>query len=232
MRLTPSKWAEARALWETGDTSLAELQELFSLSPRAFQSHFAKHGVVKGAKAAAMAKKIECEVFATAFPDHDGWVDRARDTRDSTYRNAVVIGDLVMAQLQVAQEDPTQALRVASSIKALSLAAATLERTHALRWAALGLAKDSVVGEQLPELIFRDLGAAEIEAFQQRDADEDDDLGGNMGSVDPFTQEDAVDEGDPRDDDDVVIEGDESPAPLPAKGKFDADGCKYVREVH
>src|ERR1035441_1909733 len=64
-RLAPSTWAEICALWEIGDVTLPELAERYSVSTRTLQTHFAKHKVEKGSKAAALATSVKEESSLT-----------------------------------------------------------------------------------------------------------------------------------------------------------------------
>ncbi len=173
IRIDQSTWAEIEGLWEAGDTTLQDLEARYGVSRRTLQSHFAKRGTVKGAQAAQLAAAVKQQVFSQNLADEDLTTTRAKETRESAYRNALVVEGLIMAQLEVAQKDPTQALRAAGAIKALSLAAAGLERIHGLKWRALGLDKDSLQGEELPVLVFEDLTAEEIRAIQRGPKDED-----------------------------------------------------------
>lgn len=173
VRLSPSEWAEVRALWEVGDHTLEELSAKFGVSPRGLQAHFRKFGTVKGSQAAELAAAVREEVFRQELDDPDLLIVRAKDVRESAYRNALVIEDLLMAQLQAAQRDPSQAFKAASAVKTLSLASAALERLHGLKRAALGLDRNAVMGEQLPELVLRDLTEEEIEQLR---SDPDDGL--------------------------------------------------------
>jgi hypothetical protein len=175
VRLSESTWAEIEGLWETGDATLPDLEARYSVSRRALQARFAKRGIVKGAKAAQMAAAIKEEVFAENLGSADLTAARAKETREAAYKNAVVVENLIMAQLSAAQKDPTQALKAAAAIKALSLAAAGLERIHSLKWRALGLDRDSVQQDELTVLQIVDLTEAEIKAMQAGQAEEDDD---------------------------------------------------------
>jgi hypothetical protein len=60
-RLTPAEWAEARALWESGETVLQELSVRFGVTERALQAHFKKHSTLKGSKAKELAAADICE---------------------------------------------------------------------------------------------------------------------------------------------------------------------------
>lgn len=173
-RIDQSTWSEIEAHWETGDATLQELEARYGLSRRALQSHFSKRKLAKGSQAAEIAAVVKEKVFAQSLPDVDETAARAKATRETAYQNAVIVEDLVMAQLAAAQRDPAQALRAASAIKALSLAAAALERVHEIKWKALGLDKNSVEGDKLSVLVFEDLTEQEIQTMQEHDGNNDD----------------------------------------------------------
>src|SRR5665647_3423048 len=175
-RLTPSTWAKICAEWEIGDVTLAELSDRFGVNKRTLQAHFSKHEVVKGTKAAELASAVKEELFKLELDDKDDLTQRAKETRESAYRNAVTVETLIMGQLALAQRDPSQAYKAAGAVKLLSLAAAGLERLHNLKWTALGMNRDSVVSDELPKLIFVDLTDQEIKEIQQgHDQDDLDD---------------------------------------------------------
>jgi hypothetical protein len=208
IRLPPSKWAELRAYWEAGDHTLAELSDRYGVSPRAIQSHLSKLGSIKGAKAAEMAAVVQKEIFKDELGDRDKLVIRAKETREATYANATIIEDLMMAQLQIAQKDPTQAFKAATALKALSLAASALERLHATKSRALGLDRENALPDELPVLTFRDLTSTELEALSEPDeGDEANDLGCPLA---PLASADADSAGTESDEpDDIVVEGEE-----------------------
>ena len=218
-RLPPAVWAEIRALWETGEPTLAELSERYGVSTRTLQAHFEKHGTVKGSKAREIAAAIKEEVFGEMLDDPDLKLKRAKQTREAAYRNAVVVENLVMAQLQDAQKDPASAYKAAAAIKMLSLAAATLERTHTLKWTALGLDRDSALSDELPVLILQDLTKKEIE--QMRASQTEDDVALDLGEDSEAAEQ----------PDDIVTEDSDdtprrrSPPPVPV----DSEGVRLVR---
>lgn len=229
-RLPPSTWAEICAEWEVGDVTLDELSERFGVNTRTLQAHFSKNNSIKGAKAALVASAVKAELFERDLEGKDDLVRRAKDTRDSAYKNAVVVESLIMAQLDLVQKDPSQAYKAASSVKLLSLAASGLERLHSLKWSALGLDRNSGISNEMPVLIFRDLSDEEIKAIQHGDGDFEDDLdeehdervGANVG-VAP-----TLNDWDQEDDKDVVEYCD---VPAPQKTPTDQGGCRLVRDA-
>lgn len=203
IRLGISAWAELQAYWEAGDHSLAELSDRYGVSPRAIQSHLSKLGSMKGSKAAEMAADIQEKIFRDELGDQDKLVFRAKETREGTYSNAKIIEDLVMAQLQMAQKDPTQAFKAATALKALSLAASALEKLHSTKLRALGLDRENALPDELPVLQFRDLSAAELQSLHERD--DEDEIG---STIVPTNRTDAVSsDAASEESDDIIIEG-------------------------
>ena len=179
-------------------------------------------------KAAEMAAVVQKEIFKEELGDRDTLVFRAKETREATYANAKTIEDLIMAQLQLAQKDPTQAFKAANALKALSLAASGLERLHATKLRALGLDKENALPDELPVLTFRNLTPAEIKAFQERDdTDEESELGIPIA---PTDEADLNSTGtDSNESDDIIVEGEEEEPAKPCTAATIALGGRLVR---
>jgi hypothetical protein len=234
-RLAPSVWAELRALWEIGDTTLAELSERYEVSRRAIQGHLSKHSSMKGAKAAEMAAVVQKEIFDEELEDKDTLVARAKETREAAYANAVTIQNLMMAQLQIAQKKPAQAFKAATAVKMLSLAAATLERVQAVKLRALGLDKENALPDELPVLTFRDITSSELEELHLRNGDDEED--GFDATMVPVASADTETVGSHSDEaDDKIVEGEEETEqdlePVSDDKEViatDADGYRLIR---
>ena len=195
-RLTAEEWAKARAAWATGAITADELARSCGCSVRAIQLHMAKHEVAKGSAAAALASAAEARLLADALPSEADLATRIRQTREGIYIDASTIQELVMSNVRLAQ-DPTTALGAVAALRALDLAATAIGRTQRLRWAALGLDRDSPVSDELPELVIRELTADELTELRERHSREDAQAGQHLPGLE--------------DDDDLVIEGEDEP---------------------
>lgn len=227
VRPTPALWAEIEAHWQSGEATLAELSARFGPSQRSLQHHFAKAGIVKGEKAAAMAAAIKKEVFDAELGEEGQLRFRAKDLKERTYRDAKTIQELMMAQFADTAKDPAQVLRVATAMRALSLAANTLDRVHGVQQRALGLDKDNIFPEELPAIVFQDLSADDLAEIKKRHEEQYD---GAIG----IDASDADYEA--NDDDDIVIEGehetDIAPEPKSESGALmDADGVPLAKSA-
>jgi hypothetical protein len=173
VRLDEAVWAEIEAAWESGEVTLEELANRYDVNRRTLQAHFSKRGVEKGARAVALATVVRERLDAADAAEADGLAERARATRDRAFRSADLVEELLLAQLDQVRADPTQVIKVAAAAKALSLAAATLERVHAIKARALGLDRDEALGDELPVLEFIDLSVNDIERLRaEQDADD------------------------------------------------------------
>ena len=184
-RLSPAVWAEIRALWETGESTLEELALRYSVTTRALQSHFHKNDTKKGAKAMIIAAKVKEAVFADSFEDHETKIAKGRENRAADFANASKIESLIMAQVDEAQKDPAAAFRASAVIKTLSLAAQALERTTAMKWRSLGLDRVQDTSE-LPEIHIVNLTEDDIQELRRSQEAGDD------GEFDGYDDEIAV----------------------------------------
>jgi len=175
-KLTPATWAEVRALWETGETTLDELSERYGVRTRTLQAHFEKHGTKKAAKAKEIAAAVQAEIYSAASFDVETRAQLGKEAQASAYHNAVIIEGLVMAQLGEAQKNPENAFKAATAIKTLSLAAQAIERLNGVKRSALGLDQLPPSDDMLPVLQVVDLTEDEIVRLQA--PSEDDELDG------------------------------------------------------
>ena len=127
--------------------------------------------------------------------------------------------------LALAQKDPTQAFKAATAVKMLSLAAATLERTQAIKLRALGLDRENAPPEEMPMRTFRDLSEDELKAYRERaEADEESELGIPIvpSDTDSDLASTIIDESDKiiLEGDDIIVEGEEPEGPARPRPKF------------
>jgi len=235
-RLSPTAWVEIRSLWEVGDVTLLELADRYAVSERTLQAHFAKHDTVKGAKAAELAAEIRLEVFKNELLDKDTLAARARDVRETAYRNATALEELVMTQVEIARKDPSQAIRVGTAIKGLAIAASALERLHNLKHTALGL--DRHVDEKaLPKLIIDCFTDGEIADMRAQQGDDEDLVGAKLVD-EPSGADLGLEPRSRPEDDDVVALGfnddnvvEEEPTPAMVVVRVDDEGCRLARDA-
>jgi hypothetical protein len=170
-RMSPTEWAEARALWETGEVTLQELAVRFGVTERALQAHFKKSSIVKGCKAKEMAAAVQQAVFADIFEDPAITRAKEREARAAAYENATKIEKLIMGQLAEAQKDPANAHRASSALRALAIASQALERVHSMKWASLGLDKLDDA-QELTELPMIDYTEKELDEIRRKQRQE------------------------------------------------------------
>lgn len=203
-RLTPKQWAEAEALWESGEVTLEDLANKFSKHKSNFSRHFDKKGIKRGAKAEVHKKRVAEAVTAAGVDDATVTASRIRETKEEHYKMASGLAKLIWSEI-LTTKTKEQPLSVATAnLKALDLAATGLERLRKERWAILGLDRsDYIDGDVIPELVISELTAEQIQALQMKDIE---DVGLSVGDA---VQELPQEGEDPTDDDenDVVSEG-------------------------
>lgn len=168
--MTPKQWAEAEALWESGEVTLDELATKFGKHKSNFSRYFAKNGIKHGAKAEEHKKRVSEAVTAASVDDSTILAARIRETKEEHYKMAAGLGKLVWAELLKAKTDHQPMSVATNNLKALDIAATALKKVREERWAILGLDRPDFVDEEgLPELTINELTAEQIDEMRARD---------------------------------------------------------------
>src|SRR3569832_2206582 len=193
--LTPKQWREAEAMWDFGVFFFVVLVLLFGKSISTFERHFKKHGVIKGAKAAASKKKVEEKLAAAAVDEATVQAARIRETKEEHYKMASAIGKLTWNEILKTKQDNVPIATALNNIKTLDAAMSVLSKARAEKWAVLGLDKpDAVDPDELPELNISELTAEQIQELRERDDAGLDDLPTVQDPADGPDGDNGVDE--------------------------------------
>ena len=196
-RLTPRQWAEAAALWQSGEVTLEDLENRYGASKETFSRKFSAMGVKKGENAAQHAERVREEITRGAIQDAALIAQRVRRTKEDHYEWSTALGRLIMHEIAKAQREKIPLAAIDPTIKTIKRALEGLQIARAERYAVLGLDKDDYVDdEQLPELMIAEMTASEIEQIRQRQRQMDDGLGIELSG-----------EGDDELEEGVVVEG-------------------------
>ncbi|WKZ86332.1 hypothetical protein N5B55_05100 [Ralstonia pickettii] len=199
-RLTPKQWAEAEALWESGEVTLDDLAARFGKNRSVFSNHFAKTGITKGSKSEANKRRVAEEVAKAAISDSTVLAARIKETKEEHYKMATALAKLTWNEILQAKNDARPFSTAMNNLKALDNAMTVLKKAREERYAVLGLDRDDAVDENgLPELVISELTAEQVEALRSRDEDDID------------TEVEMADESAPAvstGEDDIVQEGD------------------------
>lgn len=203
-RMTPKQWAEAEALWESGEVTLEDLAAKFGKHKSNFSRHFDKLSIKRGSKAEAHKRKVADAVTAAAIDEVSVTAARIRETKEDHYKMSAGIGKLIWAEILTAKQGGHPLSVATANLKALDIASSALKKIREERWAILGLDKADFIDEDgLPELTIMELTAEQLEALRNRD---EADLGLSVGSAVQTPDElDVDDEEEEEGDDEVVV---------------------------
>ena len=199
-KLSERDWAQATALWESGEITLPELAKKFDRHEQSFVQYFRRRGIQKGSKREKIMKKVEAQVEAQALNDAAIIAARIKETKEEHYKMASGLAKLTWAEILKAKQDGVPVGTAINNLKALESAMNVLKKAREERYSVLGLDRaDATDDNEVPELLISELTADQIEALRSR----------NFQEIDAFTDVGVGDiEEVPEDDDDVVEEDD------------------------
>jgi AcrR family transcriptional regulator len=172
-RLTPKQWAEAEALWESGEVTLDDLAARFGKHKSAFSAHFKNKGIEKGKRKEELKAAVKEEVARAAIDDATVLAARIKETKEEHYKMAAGLAKLSWNEILLAKQESRPVATALNNLKALDAAMTVLKKAREERWAVLGLDRDDALDEDgLPDLVISELTADQIEALRNRDDDD------------------------------------------------------------
>jgi transposase len=166
--------ATARGWREKEGMTIEAIAAHFKKSPSTIQKLFRRLGVKKGARAAELADKIEKKMDEEVLTDAIIRTRRIKETREDTYRMAVMITKLSMSEIVEAKKRGESVAVQMSSQRVYNTAMATLRAGQEIRNLSLGIKDgEDPADENLPDLLLTELTPEEILAIQSSAAQKD-----------------------------------------------------------
>jgi hypothetical protein len=170
-RMTAADWAEAEALWMTGEVELKDLSKRFGgIRVETLSRHFAQAGIKKGS--AAPAEEIKKKVVEKAVAA-DSLAGRIKDTRDQCYTWTRTLSMMTMQLLAKARQEEKPVSSTYEDLRAIDLAQRQISQGWKTRSEILKIDKEDPMADELPNLVVRGLTVAEIEAIRNKGIEED-----------------------------------------------------------
>lgn len=191
-RLPARTWAVIDALWEAGDATYNDLVAKFGVSRQGLRTHFKSKGIVQGSKKEEIAKVVSEDLTKAVSEEATILAARIKETKEEHYKMASGLAKLTWAEILKAKQDGIPVGTAINNLKALDTAMTVLKKAREERYAVLGLDKDAVDENEVPELVISELTADQIETLRKRsfseieeiEVDLDEDNGVNPGDDD------------------------------------------------
>lgn len=167
--LTQREWTEAKALYESGEVTIADLAKKFKRHEQSILQYFRRHGIKKGSKREKFAKKVEAVIEKQAVNDATIIAARIKETKEEHYKMASGLAKLTWAEVLKAKQDGVPVSTALNNLKALDTAMTVLKKAREERYSVLGLDRpDSIDENDIPELVISELTAEQIATLRDR----------------------------------------------------------------
>lgn len=165
-----SAWAEAEALWASGDVTLEDLAKKVGVSATSVSLHMKKRKITKGEKAKEHSERISKQVAEDILSEGTVHSQRIKETKEEHYKMATGLARLTWNEIVTAKAKGGAYAAIQQNLKALEIASNVLAKIRQERYAVLGLDKpDAVDATQLPELVIEELTADQVQQLKERD---------------------------------------------------------------
>ncbi|EPQ4523782.1 DNA-binding protein, partial [Klebsiella variicola] len=150
-RLSPAQWAEIEVKWRSGEYTLSMLEEEYGTRSETFSRYFKKKGIAKGSDSVGEmireSLKSDAEIRARAR------AQKVESRKEEYDKWAIWLSGLTINQIATAKKEGRSLSLVEDDIKALQRAAAVVQKCFDVSSRALGLEKDDVITDEIPNLV-------------------------------------------------------------------------------
>lgn len=161
--LTPAEWAEAEALWESGEVTLDDLNKRFGIAATTISRHMTRKGIIKGANAHLHAMAIKEKVLEVALGDSTKLAAKIAEMNDRYVNWYEMLAKMSMSELAVAKKGGKKFETAAGNLKAIGQVLTNIKTCREESWKLYGIDKEKDDGsDNLPELPINDLTEQEI----------------------------------------------------------------------
>lgn len=165
-KLTEAQWAEAEALWSTGEFQLNELSERFGVRPETLSRRFKKNGIKKGEM--PVAEAVKTAVQEAVIDDATVIANRIRETKEEHYKWSKVLSGMAMKEIADAKKGEKAIAVVHPNLKALQTAMQIVEQGYKSRAAILGIDNEEGGSDEVPELVISELTQDQVDDMRRQ----------------------------------------------------------------
>lgn len=168
-RLSPAQWSEIEVKWRSGEYTLSMLEEEYGTRSETFSRYFKKKGIAKGSDSVGEmireSLKSDAEIRARAR------AQKVESRKEEYDKWAIWLSGLTINQIATAKKEGRSLSLVEDDIKSLQRAAAVVQKCFDVSSRALGLEKDDVITDEIPNLVFGELTPAQVDELKKMDED-------------------------------------------------------------
>lgn len=168
--LNGRQWAEADALWETGESTLSALGRRFDRDPSLFANSFKLRGIVKNSASKEIAVRVKAEIQNLAVGEASILAARIKETKEEHYKMSSGLAKLTWSEMLRAKTENLPFSAVLNNLKSLDMAMTILKKAREERYSLLGMNDDNYLDvESLPDLVIKELTADQVDMLRNRD---------------------------------------------------------------
>lgn len=166
--LSKKAWAQISALWAIGEVTLTDLSDKFNVAPETISRKMKALGVTKGERAEEHAAEVKKEVEQASIDDAKVTASRIKETKEEHYRNSRALAGAAMRVLADATKKNLPLATAEPDLKAIERAIKIQDSALKQRWTILGLDKDDIDSDDLPNLQITEMTADQIIEVQRQ----------------------------------------------------------------
>ena len=168
-KITPAQWAEIEVKWKSGEYTLSMLEEEYGMRPESFSRYFKRNGIVKGSDSVGDMIRESLKSDAERRALARAKLSEAR--RTDFDKMSAFLAQVAFAEITSAKAGGKPLASIEDNLKSLQRASAVLGKCFDVSSRALGLEREEVNSDEIPNLVFGELTPAQVAELKKLDED-------------------------------------------------------------
>lgn len=183
--LKPSQWAEAEALWESGEVTLRELAKRLDRDPSMISRHMTLNNVIQGSKAEEYSRMIREKIAAELSGDAGENAKKIKEMKEEYLKYTAAVNTLAWNEMVTAKQKGLPMQAVFPNLKSIKELMSIFALTKTTNWELMNIIEfeQKFEKEDIPELLISELTSEDIEQMR-RDQLQVSDLTGETLAID------------------------------------------------
>lgn len=168
--LSPMEWVELETMWGSGEYTLTDLADKSGLRAETLSRRFKAKGVAKGSL--GMSDVVKTAIQDAAIDKNKLRLDKIEKRREFYDTTAVFLAQMTRKTVTDCVRDKKDLAFVEGDLKSLQRASNALSKCYEVSSKALGMDREEIENDELPQLLIGELTIEQVKAIRQQQSGE------------------------------------------------------------
>lgn len=168
--LSPMEWVELETMWGSGEYTLSDLADKSGLRAETLSRRFKAKGIAKGSL--GMSEVVRSAIADVAIDKNKARLDKIDNRRNFYDTTATFLAQITRKLVADCTRDKKDLAYIEGDLKSLQRASNTLLKCYDVSSRALGMDREEIDNDELPQLLIGELTLEQVKAIRSQQSGE------------------------------------------------------------